>query len=60
MFSCILSQRFHGEIKTQAIAWVNLLETEQDIFFSHKRNAQGINLLRLQKDKQEKESYFIV
>ena len=56
----VVIQRFHGEIKTQAIACVELVETEQDMYCcSHKRDAQGINLLRLQKDKKEKECYFI-
>ena len=44
MFCRILSQRFHGEIKTQAVACVKLVETEQDIYCSsHKRDAQGFN-----------------
>ena len=38
---------------------MKLVETEQDIYFcSNKRDAQGINLLRLQKDQQEKKCYF--
>ena len=39
---------------------MKLVETEQDIYSvcSHKSDTQGISLLRLQKDKQEKECYF--
>ena len=48
------------EIKTQASACVTLVETEQDIYVSsHKGDAQGFNLFGLQKDKREKECYFI-
>ena len=54
---CVFSDR---EMKTQASTCVKLVETEQDIYFcSHKRDTQGINLLRLQRHKQEKECHFI-
>ena len=42
-----------GEIQRQATACVKLVETEQDIYFcSHKKDAQGIDLLRFQRDKK--------